>query len=598
MLAAGPAGAQAPTGPEAIFQARCKACHEPAVERAPSRADFRQRTAESVVEALTRGVMAPMAQGLSREDINGLAFYLTGRPLAQDPPRGPPPGAQPADVMCKLHPTVKASASDWNGFGRDAGATRYQPNPGGLTAANVARLKPKWSFSITGGRYGQPTVVGGHLFVTSYGGHVFALDAATGCVHWRGELGAPSRTSPILGLVGGKWVVFVGDSSRDVHAIDASTGRELWKTNVETHERGRLTGAFALDKGVLYVPTSSAEETIASVPDYGCCTFAGSVVAIDAASGRIRWKTPMLPKAQPTRKNSAGTQMYGPAGAAIWSQPSLDAGKVYVATGDSYTEVEEPRSDAIVALDRASGRIAWTNQVTEKDNFLVGCGPQRPGMNCPLGAIGPDHDFGAPPIVAKLAGGRTLILSGQKSGMVYAMEPAGGKLVWSTKVGAGSAIGGIEWGMAYDGRHLFASVSDLGARTDPKPGIYALDPATGKVTWSVPAPKAPCSFAAQRCSNAHAAPPTAIPGVVFTGSHDGWLRAYDSRTGARLWEDDTAGRKYLTTQGVKDQPGGSIDATGPVVAGGRLFVLSGYSGASGGFGNPLNVLLAYGVDGR
>lgn len=594
---AAPAAAQ-PVDAEAIFQQRCKTCHEPPIDRAISRAEMRQREADSVVEALTRGVMAPMARGLSRQEINALAFHLTGRPPGQAA-RGPAPGAQPADVMCKSHPPVAASASDWNGFGRDAAATRHQPNPGGLTAAKVTRLKPVWSFSISGGKYGQPTVIGQHLFVASYGGHVFALDAATGCTHWRANLGSASRTSPILARLDGRWVVFVGDSNSDVHALDANTGKALWTTNVETHERARLTGSPALADGVLYVPTSSAEETITSVESYECCTFTGSVTAIDAKTGKVKWTTRMLPPAQPTRKNAAGTQMYGPAGAAIWSQPSVDQarGHVYVATGDSYTEVKEAMSDAVVALDVKTGKVVWANQVTEDDNFLVGCGPQRRGVNCPLGVIGPDHDYGASPIPVKV-GGKALVLSGQKSAVAYAMDAATGKLVWSTKVGAGSAIGGIEWGMAYDGRRLLVANSDAGARQDGKPGLYALDPATGEIVWSVPAPAATCSFKAPRCSNAYAAPPTSMPGVVFAGTHDGWLRAYDSATGRRLWEDDTAGRTYQTANGVKDQPGGSVDATGPVIAGGRVFLLSGYSGSSGGFGNPLNVLIAYGVDGK
>jgi polyvinyl alcohol dehydrogenase (cytochrome) len=507
-------------------------------------------------------------------------------------------------VLCKTNPPIRSTPSDWNGMGKDLATSRLQPVTG-LNAANLPRLKVKWSFAISGGKYGQPTVIGDRLFIASFGGHAFSLDADTGCVHWRAELGSPSRTSPLVmrlpGVAPSGWAVFVGDSNRDVHALDAMTGKPLWKTNVETHERSRLTGSFALHDGVLYVPTSSAEETIASVATYQCCTFSGAVVAIDTKTGKIRWKTMMLPPAKPTRKNAAGTQMWGPAGAAIWSQPALDPKRrhVYVATGDSYTEVKEGRSDAIVALHMDTGRILWTTQVTEDDNFLVGCprDPARRGINCPLGEIGPDWDYGASPIPVTV-GGRGIVLSGQKSGVTYGMDAATGKLLWQTKVGTGSAVGGIEWGMAYDGRLLFAANSDAGARTDPKPGLYALEPATGKLAWSAPAPKAACSFKSPRCSNAFAAPPTSIPGVVIAGTHDGWLRGYDSRTGAPVWSFDTAAQTYRTVNGVADQPGGSVDATGPVVSGDRLFVLSGYVGSSGGFGNPLNVLLALTPDGR
>jgi polyvinyl alcohol dehydrogenase (cytochrome) len=593
--------------PAAIFNARCKACHEPPVERAISREEMTMRPPESIVAALTTGPMQPMAQGLSRADIDALAVYLSGKPLGaggRGRARFLPPAAapQPADAMCKADQPIRAGASDWNGYGKGPAATRFQPATS-LNAGNVGRLKVKWAFSISGGRYGQPAVIGDHLFLTTGAGQAFSLDAATGCVHWRTDLGSASRTAPVIARIpgmGSGWVMFVGDARSSEFALDAQTGKVLWKTVVQTHPRGVLTGGSAYRDGVVFVPLSSYEETTATTKDYSCCTFSGEVVALDARTGAIKWRTPMLPKAQPTRKNAAGTQLYGPAGAAIWSQPSVDArrGRIYVATGDSYTEVGAPRSDAIVALDAASGRIAWANQVTKDDNFLIACGRMK-SVNCPLGETGPDHDFGATPIVADLPGGGQMLLSGQKSGVVYGMDPVTGKLVWRTQVGAGSALGGVEWGMAYDGKQLYVAISDIAARPGlARPGVYALDPATGKILWSDPAPKVPCSFKSPRCSNARSAPPSAIPGVVFDGSHDGRLRAYASADGKPLWEFDTAGTTYATTNGVADQPGGSIDATGPVISGGRVYVISGYSGATGAFGNPLNVLIAFSVDGK
>jgi polyvinyl alcohol dehydrogenase (cytochrome) len=544
-----------------------------------------------------------MAQGLSTGQIRELATYLTGKPLgegglsADGRPAGRVAGRQPDDkLVCTANPPIRPTASDWNGFGHDAAATRFQPNPG-FKAADVPKLKVKWAFSITGGRYGQPTVIGEHLFVATGGGFLFDLDPASGCVRWRAQLGASSRTSPkvvkLPGVSPSGWAVFAGDAEHNAYGFDAQSGKPLWKVNVEKHPRAVLTGGFAYQAGVVYVPVSSYEEGVANAAGYGCCTFSGSVVALDAKTGRQLWKTQMLPPPKPTRKNSAGTQMYGPAGAAIWSQPTIDAkrGRLYVATGDSYTEAEEHGADSITALDLKTGKIVWQNQVTEDDNFLVACGRRARGLNCPLGEIGPDHDFGASPILATV-GGRQLILSGQKSGQVYGMDPAG-KLLWTQKVGAGSALGGVEWGMAFDGSKLFVSISDVIAGPAGKPGISALDPLTGKILWHAPAPKAPCSFKAPRgCANAYSAPPSAMPGVVFTGSHDARLRAYDTATGKPLFDFDTAGQTYATTNGVPDQPGGSIDAAGPVIAGGRVFVISGYSGATGGFGNPRDVLLA------
>jgi len=587
-----------------IYDARCKSCHEPAVDRAPGREELSRRSAENILDAITRGEMAPMAKGLTPAELNALAIHVAGKPFARTFGAGGAVGEQPADKMCATHPPIRATASDWNGFGKDGPATRFQPTTG-LNTANVERLQVKWTFAFAGGRVGQPTVIGDHLFFTTYGGYAFSLDARTGCVHWRFKLGEQARTSPIVSRMPGVgdsgWVVFVGDRNRDVFALDAQTGRELWKTNVEVHPRGLLTGSPVLHDGVIYVPTSSSEETIAAIADYPCCTFTGSVVAIEARTGQVKWKTPMLPPAQPTRKNPAGNQMYGPAGSAIWSQPSIDArrGLIYVATGDSYTEAPAPTSDAIVAIEMATGRIRWVNQLTENDNFLVGCGGQQRAVNCPLGPIGPDVDFGASPILANLRGGRQIILAGQKSGVAWGIDPDSGKTLWETKVGYGSANGGIEWGMAYDGRRLFVAMSDINAPRDrAKPGLSALDPATGRIEWFNPAPRVGCSWGTRQCNNAHSAPPTAIPGVVFAGSFDGWLRAYATATGRTLWMHDTAGRPYATTNGVPDQPGGGIDATGPVVAGSMLYIVSGYSGATGAYGNPLNVLIAYSLDGR
>lgn len=596
--------AQAPIDAAHLFDSHCASCHEPAIERAPNRTDLKNRSAENILDAISRGAMAPMAKDLSTDERSALAVYVADKPFTRTFGGGGPMDEQPADVMCAANPAIRATPQDWNGFGNGLVGERYQRNTS-LNAGNVGRLKVKWAFSFAGGRIGQPTVIGDSLFFSTYGGYAFSLDAKTGCVHWRFKLGNQARSAPIVAHMPGVgksgWVVFVGDSNRDVFALDAQSGEPLWKTNVEAHPRALLTGSPALYNGVLYVPTSSSEETITFIPDYPCCTFSGSVTAIDAATGKVKWKTSMLPPAQPTRKNSAGNQMYGPAGAAIWSQPTVDPkrGVIYVATGDSYTEAPEERADSIVAIDMASGKIRWTNQITSNDNFLVGCGRGRSGVNCPLGEIGPDVDFGASPIIANLPNGRQLLLAGQKSGAAFGIDPDTGKTVWKTQVGYGSANGGIEWGMAYDGRKLFVAMSDINAPKDKaKPGLYALNPVTGEIVWSNPAPDVPCSWGPEQCAHAHSAPPTVIPGVVFAGSFDGWLRAYATGTGRTLWMHDTAAMPYHTTNGVTDQPGGSIEGTGPVVADGMVFVASGYSGATGAHGNPLNVLIAYSLDGK
>jgi polyvinyl alcohol dehydrogenase (cytochrome) len=322
------------------------------------------------------------------------------------------------------------------------------------------------------------------------------------------------------------------------------------------------------------------------------------LAALDAKLGRLVWKTYAIEQEpQPTAKNSAGTQMYGPAGAAVWSAPTIDARRavVYIGTGDTYTDVKENGSDAIIALDLATGKVKWRNQVTENDSFLMGC--SRSGtVNCPT-VVGPDHDFGASPILFRLPNGKDIILAGQKSGVAFGMDPDdNGKTVWRNKVGNGGALGGIEWGMAADTQQLYVAVADLGLPPPRgKAGLYALDPASGDQRWYTPAPKVPCSYSG-RCLLGQSAAPSVIPGLVFSTTIDGHLRAYDAKDGRIVWDFDTAGQKYQTINGVKDQSGGSLDVAGPVLAAGMMYIISGYAGALGGV--PNNVLLAFSIDAK
>jgi polyvinyl alcohol dehydrogenase (cytochrome) len=576
----------------ALFKARCASCHDPAVDRAPPKTALARRFPDDIATALKSGVMQPMAANLSDEDILAVATYLGADGMterAADPP------------ACASSGKFTLSGPGWNGWSIDAHNSRFQQQPG-LSSARVPRLKVKWSLTYTGGRYGQPIIVGGRLFLTSSSGRIYALDAKTGCMHWRFDADAGVRTTPLISpLKGGApsgYLMYFGDFKRNVYALDAASGKLQWKVNVESHPRGTLTGAPVLYKSLLYVPISSWEETAGGIGSYGCCTARGGLAALDAKDGRLVWKTyTIAQEPQPTVKNSAGTQMFGPAGAAVWSAPTIDAkrGVVYVGTGDTYTDVKENGSDAIMALDLATGKIKWINQVTENDSFLMGC--YRPGtVNCPK-VMGPDHDFGASPILFTLRNGKDLVLAGQKSGVVFGMDPDNdGKTVWRNRVGNGGALGGVEWGMAADPKWLYVAVADLGVPPPKgKAGLYALDPATGEQAWYTAAPKVPCSYGG-RCLLAQSAAPSVIPGLVLSTTMDGHLRAYDVKDGKIVWDFDTAAQKYQTINGVKDQSGGSLDVAGPVLAGGMMYIISGYAGALGGA--PDNVLLAFSVDGK
>jgi polyvinyl alcohol dehydrogenase (cytochrome) len=577
---------------EALFKARCATCHDPAVDRAPPKVALARRFPDDIATALKTGVMQPMAAGLSDEDIRAVATYLGADGMTEQ--AGDPP-------LCASSGKFSLSGPAWNGWSIDARNSRFQPDPG-VSSADVPRLKVKWSMTYTGGRYGQPIIAGGRLFLTSSSGRIYSLDARTGCMHWRFDADAGVRTTPMIGRLKGAapsgYLLYFGDFQRNVYALDAAGGKLQWKMNIEKHPRSVLTGAPVLYQGLLYVPLSSWEETAGGVGSYGCCTARGGLAALDAKDGRLVWKTYAIEQEpQPTVKNAAGTQMYGPAGAAVWSAPTIDAKRrlVYIGTGDTYTDVKENGSDAIMALDLSSGKIKWRNQVTENDSFLMGC--NRAGTaNCPA-VLGPDHDFGASPILFTLPNGKDIILAGQKSGVAFGMDPDNdGRTIWRNKVGNGGALGGIEWGMAADARRLYVAVADLGVPPPQgKAGLFALDPATGAQQWYTAAPKVNCSYSG-RCLLGQSAAPTVIPGLVLSTTIDGHLRAYDENDGKIVWDFDTAAAKYQTINGVKDQSGGSLDVAGPVLAGGLMYIISGYAGALGG--TPNNVLLVFSVDGK
>ncbi|HTX48674.1 MAG TPA: PQQ-binding-like beta-propeller repeat protein [Caulobacteraceae bacterium] len=577
---------------EALFKARCASCHEPAVGRAPDRAALSRLGLMEVLNTLLNGAMRPMAQGLTTRQLGLIANYVSPptKAAAASPPPDPP--------RCAKIAPFKPAPGDWPVWGQDL-ANRRQTSAG-PPASQASRLNVKWAFALAGGKEGEPTVAGGRVFLTSFSGNAYALDAAVGCLIWRID-GAHSRTAmtvaPLAAAPSG-WAVFYGDQTKSVHAVDAADGKAIWAQRVEDHPLAILTGAPAVWGGRVYQPISSFEELTASAATYPCCTFRGSVAALDAATGKLLWKTPAISQPPaPSHKNAAGTQMFGPAGAAIWSTPTIDAkrGVLYVATGDSYTDVKEDGSDSILAIDLATGKVKWRTQVTAGDNYLSGC-EVTPLVNCPK-SLGHDFDFGAPPVLARTAGGADILLAGQKSGAAYGLDPADGHVLWKTQVGAGGPLGGVEWGMASDGRRLYVGVADAFMPSPPgRPGLAALDPATGHELWSTPSPRLPCGWTGGApCLNGISAAPTISGGLVYAGDMNGRLRAYDASSGKVVWEVDTGAGTFATVNGVA-AAGGNIDGAGPVAAYGRLYMMSGYQGSLGG--PTTSVLVVYSVDGQ
>ena len=578
---------------EQIYQAKCAMCHDKPTGRIPPRAQIVKRSNEDIIQSLTTGSMKQWAEGFSAAQISALASYLTGKQAGSI--------AQPGtnQNMCK-EPAGPISLKEplWNGWGRDLDNTHYQPKPG-IKPEDVPRLKVKWAWTHPGPMAtGQPTIIGNRLFVTTEAGQLFSLNAQTGCTYWNVNTGAGLRSAVSVGpLPAGskaKFAIYFGDQKSSVTALDAETGELLWKTKVEDHLMSRITGSPVLYRDRLYVPVSSVEEVTGRDAKYPCCKFRGSLVLLDAYTGKLLWKSfTVQEEPKPFKINSAGTQMYGPAGGAIWSAPTLDLKRkvVYVATGNSYTDVPTGHSDAIIAFDMETGKLKWVNQVTPKDNFLVGC--RQPGVgNCPEDA-GPDYDFGSSPVIRSLPGGKQIILAGQKSGVIYALDPDHqGKILWQQRLGAGGALGGIEWGFAVDEKNVYVPMADVSGPAR-KPGITALNFATGATLWNVPAPPINCSWGTTRCNNSQSAAASVIPGVVFSGSVDGHLRAYSTANGVIVWDVDTA--PPIATVNGGPTKGGALDGGGPTIANGILYTNSGYGKIVGQAGN---LLLAFSVDGK
>ena len=515
---------------------------------------------------------------------------------------------------------TKSGTPGWNGWGADPSNSRFQPAAhAGLTESDVPRLRLKWAFGFEGASmaFSQPAIAGGRLFVGSEPGSVFALDPSSGCMVWNFHAQGSVRTGFVIGPDAIRHSqnasVYFGDQHGAVYALDSATGRLLWKTQADPHPAAMITGTPQLWQGRLYVPVASYEENFAPDTHYQCCSFRGSVVAYDALTGKPIWKTYTISNMpHKTEVSKAGTQLWGPSGAGVWSSPTLDTRHrvLYVATGNNYSDPVTDSSDAVLALNMDTGKVLWTQQATPNDAYNSSCEVfmDATQSNCPP-ENGSDFDFGASPILVTVSHSHRLLIASQKSGVIYGLDPAdGGKTIWQTRVGKGGPLGGIEWGSAADHHNVYAALSDCDWKTfqrvkngqkesvvdlDPDKGgsLFALRLSDGHKVWQSPTP--PACADREHCSPAQLAAVTAIPGVIFSGSLDGYLRAYSSQTGKILWDFNTV-QDYSTVNGIPAH-GGSLNGPGAVIVGGMLYVNSGY----GRFGEAAgNVLLAFSVDGK
>lgn len=578
-----------PTG-EQIYEQACKSCHESGESRAPTLDVLRQLSSEAILDSLRNGVMAYVGETLPDGHTEAVSLYL-GQGTAELPSltRRSCPDAPWDDPL---------RGPRWIGWGADLENSRYQPPQlAGMTAAGVPRLELQWALGLPDATHarGHPTVAGGRVFVGSRSGRLYALDAKSGCSVWEFAARSEVRTAILVAPPdqAGRTLLFFGDTKANLYGIDASTGAQLWRTKVDDHPAATLTGSPVLFEGRLYFGVSSIEEFTGAFAKYPCCSFRGSVQAIDASNGERTWKTHTIPEEPaPRRANAAGVVQLGPAGAAIWSAPTIDGKlrRVYVTTGDNYSDPPTDDSDAIIAYDLDSGNRLWSRQFTEGDAYNMACNSNADGVNCPQ-ADGPDFDFGSSAILVELDNGKRALVAGQKSGMVHAIDPdRDGAILWQSRAGTGGKLGGIQYGSATDGRNVYAAVSDYrGPRPKSVGGLVAYRLADGREIWNTPS--VPCPSDRPQCSPAHSAAVTVIDGVVFSGSLDGHLRAYSTEDGSVLWDFDTVREYDDTVNGVAAR-GGALNGPGPVVVDGMLYVNSGY----GQFGSmPGNVFLAFGL---
>jgi polyvinyl alcohol dehydrogenase (cytochrome) len=588
--------------PAENYKQYCAQCHEGGVLKAPHSVTFQMIGTRAILKSMIDGVMQLQAKPMSSDEIHQLAEHLGGSTL--DSASALPLKMCDADVAAQ-DPEMLPKSSDW---GIDPQNTRFITDGiAALEASDVPQLRLKWAFAYPNSTRArsQPVIAGNTVFMGSQDGTIYALDLASGCVRWTFAADAEVRSAVSIeaahdGGDGRGPMAYFGDFIGQVYALDATSGTLVWKSSVEDHHNVTITGSPKLHKGRLYVPLSSSEWASAADPAYECCTFRGGIAAFDTADGRMVWKSHTITE-QPQltgAKNRAGAAMWAPAGAPIWGSLTIDEkrNRIYAGTGQAYTSPAADSSDSIIAFNLDTGDIEWVYQATKGDAWNMSCFIGE-AANCPE-EDGPDFDFGAPPVLLTLSNGRDIILVGQKSGFVHALDPRQqGALIWKKRIGLGGFAGGVHWGMAAHNDVLYAPNADTnfinkwqGERT---PGLYALKAETGEQIWFTPAPDVCAEEDKPECDPGLSASVNAIPGVVFAGGFDGRLRAYDSLTGEIIWDFNTA-REFETLSGEMAR-GGSIESDGPAIAHGHVLINSGYlfGGRMGG-----NVLLAFTVDGQ
>ena len=575
------------------YQQSCGTCHgtQGTVtdgKKAPSIGELQEYSPERVYAVLNASAIAAHANIGTFDDQQKKQFseFLSGRPMnsvAGD--------SKSMTNKCASNPPLAnpAGGPSWNGWSPNTSNARFQTAANaGLTAQQIPNLKLKWAFGVPNATemYSQPTVVSGRVFFGSDAAWLYSLDAKTGCIYWSFGADAGIRATPVIAPISGQgstqYAVYFTDVLTRVYAVDAQSGKLLWKTKAGEHPRAKSSNGVTVADGKVFAGFSSMETTTGAVSTYECCSFRGHVVALDANTGKKLWTTFVIAEEpKPRGKNAQGVTLYGPSGGSVWNVPTFDTKRkrVYVGTGNAYTFPAAVGTDSVIALDANTGKIVWQHQEVKGDAFINNCqATSRGGDNCPE-TLGPDYDFGGSSMILHtLADGRDILVAGSKGGFAMAFDlDKNGAVLWKTsltetRVGA---AGLIVFGGAADNQSVYYGLNQNGAV------VAAVNLADGTRKWTT----TPIAGA-----RGIAAANTLIPGVVFSHASDGTLRAMSTTDGKLLFEYATA-KEFQTVNEVPAR-GAAFGQSGSTIVGGMLFVGSGYNGqGSGG-----NVMLAFGLE--
>ena len=501
------------------------------------------------------------------------------------------------ETLCHGHLEFK-NGPLWKEWSNSSNQNRFQPEEvSKINLNNSSKLKVKWVFGVpnTGRIRSQPSIAGGVIFFGSETGIVYALDSLTGCTWWTYKAMAEVRNAIAVDLDSNDLPtnLYFGDFEGRIYRLNAKTGEQVWVSRVNDHRATTITGSISIYGDDIFIPLSSVEILKAIAPKYECCTFRGGVVAMNKFSGEIKWKFNTVEVPKHTGFNVVNAKKWGPSGVPVWSTPTVDErrNRIYIGTGQNYSPPATKFSDSILAINIQNGQLIWSMQSDSDDIWNASC--VRDKINCDF-PIGSNFDFGAAPVLVSHKEKNDLLLAGQKSGMLFALDPRDGSTVWKKRIGKGGEHGGVHWSMSSDGELIFVPVGDIGnhpkAIGKRRSGIHAYKIGNGELVWSHNAVEK-CSEKTYECYSGFSAAISATNEIVFAGNLNGTFYAISTNDGKQVWKYNT--REKFSTVNFVPARGGTIDASGPVISSRMVYINSGY----GGYGKlPGNALIAFGLD--